>query len=93
MNDPASHPVINDISARFKIAEIIIANRIGAILLDLGFVDEEQLKDALNAQSKQIPGSRKQKLGEILLELGLISPQHLEKALRLNQGIEILGIQ
>jgi type IV pilus assembly protein PilB len=50
--------------------------RLGEILLDLGFITEEQLAHALQIQS-----SEKRLLGQVLIKLGYVTPETIISAL------------
>ena len=57
--------------------------RLGGLLLEMGFIDQEQLRVALDRQEKS--GKR---LGKILVESGLITEDRLVHALSRQLGIE-----
>lgn len=50
--------------------------RLGEILLDLGFITEEQLAHALEIQT-----SEKRLLGQVLIKLGYVTPETIISAL------------
>ena len=57
--------------------------RLGGLLLEMGFIDQEQLRAALDRQAKS--GKR---LGKVLVETGLITEDRLVHALSRQLGIE-----
>ncbi|GIW23354.1 MAG: hypothetical protein KatS3mg068_2361 [Candidatus Sericytochromatia bacterium] len=54
--------------------------RLGEILLDLGFITEEQLLHALDVQAKE-----KRLLGQVLIKLGYCSPETIISALDMQE--------
>ena len=56
--------------------------RIGAILLELGYVHEDQIKEALDLQK-----IRPKRIGEILMDLGYLEEDHVLEALSLQFDI------
>ena len=50
---------------------------LGEILVDMGAVGNETIRDALNEQERP--------LGEILLQKGVVSPEHIEEALKIQK--------
>lgn len=54
--------------------------RLGEILLDLGFITEEQLLHALEVQSKE-----KRLLGQVLIKLGYCTPETIISALDMQE--------
>jgi type IV pilus assembly protein PilB len=62
--------------------------RIGEILLELGFIDESQLKMALDEKNKT--GLL---LGHVLLRLDWITEEQLQMAIAIQSGAKILDIQ
>lgn len=55
--------------------------RLGEVLVDLGFINLRQMTDAILEQQRSISGQRK-RLGEILLEAGIITDEQLSEALQ-----------
>lgn len=60
------------------------ARRFGDLLLELGFIDEVQLKEALDEQRRT-----GQRLGRILIQSGAITEARLVRALSRQLGIEV----
>ena len=61
--------------------------RLGALLLNIGLIDEAQLNKALDLQK-----NTKKRLGEILIENGFITERQLIDALVLHLGIEFIDL-
>lgn len=62
--------------------------RIGQILVDLGFVDDDQLEMLLDEQQRN-PGER---LGKIAVEMGLVSDEQLALALAEQMGMQVVSL-
>lgn len=62
--------------------------RLGDILIQQGYINEEQLKDALQNQKKS-----KQRLGDYLVSSGLVSELEIAQALHIQLGIEIVDLR
>ena len=62
-----------------------MTKRIGDILIDMGYIDADQLKMALMETKKT--GTM---LGEVLLRLDWITDEHLQMALAVQSGVKIL---
>ena len=62
--------------------------RIGQILVDLGFVDDDQLEMLLDEQQRN-PGER---LGKIAVEMGLVTDEQLALALAEQMGMQVIGL-
>ena len=56
---------------------------LGVILLAMGFIDQDQLQDALNAQREE---REKHRLGSLLQEMGAVSPDDVELAIKVQTG-------
>lgn len=54
--------------------------RLGEILLDLGFISDEQLAHALQIQS-----SERRLLGQVLIKLGYVTPETIISALDMQE--------
>ena len=63
--------------------------RLGQILVDLGYLSEDQLWDVLEEQ-KQSPGEI---LGQVALKLGLISNEQLTEALAEQWGMPVVNLE
>ena len=61
--------------------------RLGDMLLELGLITQEQLKQALEFQSRE-----KGRLGSILIEHNFITERQLIDALRMQLGIEYIDL-
>ena len=62
--------------------------RIGQILVDLGFLDEEQLETLLDEQ-QQRPGEM---LGQIAINLGMLNDEQLAQALGEQMGMQVVSL-
>ncbi len=62
--------------------------RLGDILIQQGYLNEEQLKDALQKQRKS-----KQRLGDYLVNSGIVSDSEIAQALHIQLGIEIVDLR
>ena len=62
--------------------------RIGQILVDLGYIEEDQLEMLLEEQQQQ-PG---EKLGKIAEELGLITDEQLAQALAEQMNLQVVAL-
>ena len=62
--------------------------RIGDLLVQAGYVTEDQLKEALNIQ-KQSGGKR---IGQVLIELGYVSEEQMLSALANRLGIGLIDL-
>lgn len=62
--------------------------RLGDILLQQGYISEEQLRSALEAQQKT-----KQRLGDYLIESGIVSDKDIAQALHLQLGIDYVELR
>jgi type IV pilus assembly protein PilB len=62
--------------------------RIGQILVDMGFISDEQLEIVLDEQERQ-PG---EKLGKIAEEMGLITDEQLVQALAEQMGMQVIDL-
>lgn len=62
--------------------------RLGQILVDLGYLSEDQLWDVLEEQ-KQSPGEI---LGQVALKLGLINNDQLTEALAEQWGMPVVNL-
>lgn len=63
--------------------------RIGQILVDLGFIDDDQLEMLLDEQQRN-PG---EKLGKIAVEMGLLAEDQLALALAEQMGMQVVGLE
>lgn len=63
--------------------------RIGDVLLESGFINEQQLKEALNKQQQSGKGKM---LGEIILEMGLVSETQLAQALSIRLKVPVVDL-
>ena len=63
--------------------------RIGQILVDLGFIDDDQLEMLLDEQQRN-PGER---LGKIAVEMGLLTEDQLALALAEQMGMQVIGLE
>lgn len=61
--------------------------RLGDILLQQGYLSDEQLKAALEAQKRT-----RQRLGDYLIDAGLVSDRDIAKALHIQLGIPIIEL-
>ena len=61
--------------------------RIGDMLLDTGYITQDQLNQALSAQK----GSGK-RLGDVLIDMGFITEQNLIDVLCLQLGIDFVDL-
>lgn len=61
--------------------------RLGDMLLELGLITQEQLKQALEFQSRE-----KGRLGSILIEHNFITERQLIDAIRMQLGIEYIDL-
>ena len=61
--------------------------RLGDMLLEMGLITQEQLKQALEFQSRE-----KGRLGSILIEHNFITERQLIDALRMQLGIEYIDL-
>jgi type IV pilus assembly protein PilB len=64
-----------------------MAQRIGEILVDRGYISKEQLIEALDVQQQ-----RGGKLGNVIMQMGLISEQQIIDALSTQFGIPIIDL-
>ena len=62
--------------------------RLGDILVNQGFITEEQLSDALKRQKKS-----KQRLGDYLVSENIVSDKDIANALHIQLGIEIVDLR
>ena len=62
--------------------------RIGQILVDLGFITDEQLEMLLEEQ-QQRPGEM---LGQIAISMGLITDEQLAQALAEQMGMQVVNL-
>ena len=62
--------------------------RVGQILVDLGFISEDQLAMLL-AEQQQRPGEM---LGQIAMSIGLVSDEQLAQALAEQMGLQVISI-
>ena len=62
--------------------------RIGQILVDLGFIDDDQLEMLLDEQQRN-PGER---LGKIAVEMGLLADDQLALALAEQMGMQVINL-
>lgn len=62
---------------------------IGSLLIDMGFITRDQLRDAI---TKKLASSGEQLLGEVLIAQGMITRSQLDRAL-LRQRTETSGTQ
>src|SRR5512136_1010198 len=62
--------------------------RIGQILVDMGFIDDDQLEMLLEEQQQQ-PG---EKLGKIAEEMGLITDDQLVQALAEQMRLQVINL-
>ncbi len=62
--------------------------RIGQILVDLGFIDDDQLEMLLEEQTRN-PG---EKLGRISIDMGLITEDQLSLALAEQMGMQVVSL-
>ena len=62
--------------------------RIGQILVDMGFIDDDQLEMLLEEQQQQ-PG---EKLGKIAEEMGLITDDQLAQALAEQMNLQVINL-
>ena len=63
--------------------------RIGQILVDLGFIDDDQLEMLLDEQQRN-PGER---LGKIAVEMGLVTDDQLALALAEQMGMQVISLE
>jgi type IV pilus assembly protein PilB len=63
--------------------------RIGQILVDMGFISDEQLEIVLDEQERQ-PG---EKFGKIAENLGLITDEQLAQALAEQMGMQVISLE
>ncbi len=63
--------------------------RIGQILVDLGFIDDEQLEMLLEEQQRH-PGDR---LGKIAQDMGLVTDEQLALALAEQMGMQVIQLE
>ncbi|MFV1968421.1 MAG: GspE/PulE family protein [Pirellulaceae bacterium] len=63
--------------------------RIGQILVDMGFISDEQLEILLDEQERQ-PG---EKLGKIAEEMGLITDEQLIQGLAEQMGMQVISLE
>lgn len=63
--------------------------RIGQILVDLGFIDDDQLEMLLDEQQRN-PGER---LGKIACEMGLLTEDQLALALAEQMGMQVISLE
>lgn len=63
--------------------------RIGQLLVDDGYITDEQVASAL-AEQKKMPGKR---LGEVLVELGYVSETQLLEALQRQMHVDIIDLE
>jgi len=63
--------------------------RIGQILVDLGFIDDDQLEMLLDEQQRN-PG---EKLGKIAVEMGLLAEDQLALALAEQMGMQVVSLE
>lgn len=63
--------------------------RIGQILVDLGFVDDDQLEMLLDEQQRN-PGER---LGRIAMDMGLVTDEQLALALAEQMGMQVVSLE
>lgn len=63
--------------------------RIGQILVDLGFVDDDQLEMLLEEQQRN-PGER---LGRIAIDMGLVTDEQLALALAEQMGMQVISLE
>jgi type IV pilus assembly protein PilB len=66
----------------------MVVRRIGQILVDLGFITDEQLEVVLDEQ-QQRPGAL---LGKIAEDLGLITDEQLAQALAEQLGMQTVAL-
>jgi type IV pilus assembly protein PilB len=62
--------------------------RIGQVLVDLGFIDDDQLQAVLDEQ-RQRPGEL---LGQIAVDMGLVSEEQLCQALAEQMGLQVVSL-
>ena len=62
--------------------------RLGDILIEQGYITQEQLDDALKKQKKS-----KKRLGDYLVSEGILSDSDIAKALHIQLGIEIVELR
>ena len=62
--------------------------RIGQILVDLGFIDEDQLEMLLEEQ-QQRPGEL---LGKVAVSLGLVTEEQVAQALAEQMGMQVVNL-
>ena len=62
--------------------------RIGQILVDLGFISDDQLEMLLEEQDRQ-PG---EKLGKIAEEMGLITDEQIAQALAEQMNMQVISL-
>ena len=62
--------------------------RIGQVLVDLGFIDDDQLQTLLDEQ-QQRPGEL---LGQIAMDMGLITEDQLAQALAEQMGLQVVNL-
>ena len=62
--------------------------RIGQILVDLGFIDDDQLEMLLDEQQRN-PGER---LGKIAMDMGLLTDEQLALALAEQMGMQVIQL-
>ena len=63
----------------------VLSRRIGQILVQQGFISEEQLEEGLRRQEKLWQASVHQSLGEICVEQGWCEMRHIAEAMRIQQ--------
>src|SRR5215475_3520661 len=63
--------------------------RLGQILVDLGYINEDQLWDILEEQ-KQSPG---EVIGRVAVRMGLVSEAHLSEALAEQWGMQVVNLK
>src|SRR5574337_77622 len=62
--------------------------RIGQILVDLGFITEDQLETLL-AEQQQRPGEM---LGQIAMSMGMLTDDQLAQALAEQMGMQVISL-
>jgi len=62
--------------------------RLGQVLVDLGFITDEQL-DALVAEQAQRPGEM---IGQIAMDMGLVNDEQLAQALAEQLGLQVINL-
>ena len=63
--------------------------RIGQLLVDDGYITQEQVESAL-AEQKKLPGKR---LGEVLVDLGYVTETQLLEALQRQMHVDIIDLE